>query len=138
KILGMYGLGLSFRDISDHTTEMYDTHIRHSTFSAITERIIPEVKEWQSRSLERLYRIVWMDAMHYKVKEDHRVVSGAVYNVLGIDRHGHKELLGMYVSESEGANFWMGVLTDLQNRGVEDILIACIDNLKGFAEAIEA
>lgn len=138
KILGMYGLGMSFRDISDHIKEMYDTDISHSTLSAITDRIIPEVKEWQSRSLERLYTIVWMDAMHYKVKEDHRVVSRAVYNVLGIDRHGHKELLGMYVSESEGANFWMGVLTDLQNRGVEDILIACIDNLKGFAEAIEA
>src|SRR5690606_91720 len=138
KILGMYGLGMSFRDISDHITEMYDTDISHSTLSALTDRIIPEVKEWQSRSLERLYTIVWMDAMHYKVKEDHRVVSRAVYNVLGIDRHGHKELLGMYVSESEGANFWMGVLTDLQNRGVEDILIACIDNLKGFAEAIEA
>lgn len=138
KILGMYGLGMSFRDISDHIKEMYDTDISLSTLSAITDRIIPEVKEWQSRSLERLYTIVWMDAMHYKVKEDHRVVSRAVYNVLGIDRHGHKELLGMYVSESEGANFWMGVLTDLQNRGVEDILIACIDNLKGFAEAIEA
>lgn len=137
-ILGMYGLGMSFRAISDHIKEMYDTDISHSTLSAITDRIIPEVKEWQSRSLERLYTIVWLDAKHYKVKEDHRVVSRAVYNVLGIDRHGHKELLGMYVSESEGANFWMGVLTDLQNRGVEDILIACIDNLKGFAEAIEA
>ncbi|MGB3063368.1 IS256 family transposase [Sphingobacterium thalpophilum] len=138
KILGMYGLGMSFRDISEHIKEMYDTEISHSTLSAITDRIIPEVKEWQSRSLDRLYTIVWMDAMHYKVKEDHRVVSRAVYNVLGIDRHGHKELLGMYVSESEGANFWMGVLTDLQNRGVEDILIACIDNLNGFAEAIQA
>src|SRR5690606_3968945 len=90
----MYGLGMSFRDISDHITEMYDTDISHSTLSALTDRIIPEVKEWQSRSLERLYTIVWMDAMHYKVKEDHRVVSRAVYNVLGIDRHGHKELLG--------------------------------------------
>src|SRR5690606_29101880 len=86
--------------------------------------------------LDRLYTIVWMDAMHYKVKEDHRFVSRAVYNILGIDRHGHKELLGMYVSENEGANFWLGVLTDLQNRGVEDILIACIDNLAGFSEAI--
>jgi len=138
KILGMYGLGMSFRDISEHIKEMYDTEISHSTLSAITDRIIPEVKEWQSRSLDRLYTIVWMDAMHYKVKEEHRVVSRAVYNVLGISRHGHKELLGMYVSDSEGANFWMGVLTDLQNRGVEDILISCIDNLNGFAEAIQA
>ncbi|MFC3199486.1 IS256 family transposase, partial [Parapedobacter deserti] len=129
KILGMYGLGMSFRDISSHIKEMYDTDISHSTLSSITDRIIPEIKEWQSRGLEGLYTIVWMDAMHYKVKEDHRFVSRAVYSILGIDRHGHKELLGMYVSESEGANFWLGVLTDLQNRGVEDILIACIDNL---------
>lgn len=136
KILGMYGLGMSFRDISQHIKEMYDTDISHSTLSGITDRIIPEVKEWQSHSLDSLYTIVWMDAMHYKVKEGHRVVSRAVYNILGIDRYGYKHLLGMYVSESEGANFWLGVLTDLQNRGVQDILIACIDNLKGFSEAI--
>src|SRR5690606_1791929 len=132
----MYGLGMSFRDISQHIKEMYDTDISHSTLSGITDRIIPEVKEWQSRGLDSLYTIVWMDAMHYKVKEGHRVVSRAVYNILGIDRYGYKHLLGMYVSESEGANFWLGVLTDLQNRGVQDILIACIDNLKGFSEAI--
>src|ERR1700756_4257224 len=136
KILGMYGLGMSFRDISKHIKDMYDTEISHSTLSAITDKIIPEVKEWQSRPLEELYTIVWLDAMHYKVKEEHRMVSHAVYNILGIDRHGHKELLGMYVSQSEGANFWLSVLTDLQNRGVKEILIASIDNLKGFSEAI--
>ena len=136
KILGMYGLGMSFRDISKHIKDMYDTDISHSTLSAITDRIIPQVKEWQSRPLDDLYPIVWLDAMHYKVKEDHRMASHAVYNILGINRHGHKELLGMYVSQSEGANFWLSVLTDLQNRGVKDILIACIDNLNGFAEAI--
>lgn len=138
KILGMYGLGMSLRDISGHTKEMYDTDISHSTLSSITDKIIPEVKEWQSRSLDSLYTIVWMDAMHYKVKEDHRFVSQAVYNILGVDRNGHKHLLGMYVSENEGANFWLSVLTDLQNRGVEDILIACLDNLKGFSEAIQS
>lgn len=138
KILGMYGLGMSFRDISKHIKEIYDTDISHSTLSAITDRIIPEIKEWQSRSLEELYTIVWMDAMHYKVKEDHRMVSRAVYNILGIDRQGHKELLGMYISENQGANFWLGVLTDLQNRGVKDILIACIDNLTGFSQAINS
>lgn len=138
KILGMYGLGMSLRDISSHLKEMYDTDISHSTLSSITDKIIPEIKEWQSRSLDSLYTIVWMDAMHYKVKEDHRFVSRAVYNILGIDRNGHKHLLGMYVSENEGANFWLSVLTDLQNRGVEDILIACIDNLKGFSEAIQS
>ena len=138
KILGMYGLGMSLRDISKHIKDMYDTEVSHSTLSAITDKIIPEVKEWQSRPLDELYTIVWMDAMHYKVKEDHRMVSRAVYNILGIDRHGHKELLGMYVSQSEGANFWLTVLTDLQNRGVKDILIACIDNLNGFPQAINA
>lgn len=136
KILGMYGLGMSFRDISKHIKDMYDTDISHSTLSSITDKIIPQVKEWQSRPLDELYTIVWLDAMHYKVKEDHRMVSHAVYNILGINRHGRKELLGMYVSHSEGANFWLTVLTDLQNRGVQDILIACIDNLNGFAEAI--
>lgn len=136
KIIGMYGLGMSLRDISKHIKDMYDTDISHTTLSAITDKVIPEVKEWQSRPLEELYTIVWLDAMHYKVKEDHRMVSHAVYNILGIDRHGHKELLGMYVSQSEGANFWLSVLTDLQNRGVKDILIACIDNLNGFPAAI--
>ena len=136
KILGMYGLGMSLRDISRHIKDMDDTDISHATLSAITDKIIPEVKEWQSRPLEELYTIVWLDAMHYKVKEDHRMVSHAVYNILGIDRHGRKELIGMYVSQSEGANFWLSVLTDLQNRGVQDILIACIDNLNGFQQAI--
>lgn len=121
----MYGLGMGLRDISKHIKDMYDTDIGHSTLSAITDKIIPEVKEWQSRPLEELYTIVWLDAMHYKVKEGHRTVSHAVYNILGIGRHGHKGLLGLYISQSEGANFWLSVLTDLQNRGVKDILIAC-------------
>lgn len=138
KIIGMYGLGMSLRDISEHIKEMYDTDISAATLSAITDRVIPQVKEWQSRSLDELYCIVWMDAMHYKVKDEGKVTSRAVYNILGITTEGRKELLGMYVSESEGANFWLSVLTDLQNRGVNDILIACIDNLKGFAEAINS
>ncbi|HET6541994.1 MAG TPA: IS256 family transposase, partial [Chryseolinea sp.] len=137
KILGMYGLGMSFRDISSHLKEMYDADISHATLSAITDRIIPTIKEWQARPLERVYCIVWLDAMHYKVKDEGRVVSRAVYHILGINIEGGKELIGMYVSESEGSNFWLGVLSDLRNRGVEDILIASIDNLKGFAEAIQ-
>ena len=136
KIIGMYGLGMSLRDISGHIKEMYDTEISASTLSAITYRIIPQVKEWQSRPLDEVYCIVWMDAMHYKVKDNGKVENRAVYNILGITTEGRKELLGMYVSENEGANFWLSVLTDLQNRGVKDILIACIDNLNGFAEAI--
>ena len=138
KIIGMYGLGMSLRDISDHIKEMYDTDISAATLSSITDRVIPMVKEWQSRPLDEIYCIVWMDAMHYKVKDEGRVTSRAVYNILGINTEGKKELLGMYVSENEGANFWLSVLTDLQNRGVKDILIACIDNLKGFAEAINS
>lgn len=138
KIIGMYGLGMSLRDISGHIKEMYDTEISAGTLSAITDRVIPLIKEWQSRPLEEVYCIVWMDAMHYKVKDGGKVENRAVYNILGINTEGKKELIGMYVSENEGANFWLGVLTDLQNRGVKDILIACIDNLKGFAEAINS
>jgi transposase-like protein len=136
KIIGLYGLGMSLRDISSHIEEMYGTEVSATTLSAITDRVIPKVKEWQGRPLDDLYCIVWMDAMHYKVKEDGKVKNRAVYNILGITKSGHKELLGMYVSENEGANFWLSVLTDLQNRGVEDMLIVCIDNLKGFSEAI--
>lgn len=136
KIIGLYGLGMSFRDISSHIEEMYDVEVSHSTLSEITERVIPLVKEWQCRPLESMYTIVWLDAMHYKVKDGGKAVSRAVYNVLAINKDGIKELIGMYVSESEGANFWLSVLTDLKARGLKDILIACIDNLSGFAEAI--
>lgn len=136
KIIGLYSHGMSLRDISAHIKEMYDTEISAATLSTITDKVIPLVKEWQSRPLEPLYCIVWLDAMYYKVKEEGRVINRCVYNILGINAEGRKDLLGMYVSESEGANFWLGVLTNLQQRGVVDILIACIDNLKGFAEAI--
>lgn len=138
KIIGLYGLGMSFRDISSHLKEMYDADISHTTLSTITDRIIPVIKEWQARPLEDVYCIVWLDAMHYKVKDEGRIVSRAVYHILGINKEGRKDLLGMYVSESEGANFWLSVLSDLRNRGVADILIACIDNLNGFAEAIQS
>jgi transposase-like protein len=138
KIIGLYGLGMSFRDISSHLKEMYDADISHTTLSNITDRIIPVIKEWQARPLDDVYCIVWLDAMHYKVKDEGRIVARAVYHILGINKEGRKDLLGMYVSESEGANFWLGVLSDLRNRGVEDILIACIDNLNGFAEAIQS
>jgi len=138
KIIGLYGLGTSLRDISSHIKEMYDTEISATTLSSITDRIIPQIKEWQQRPLDEVYCIVWMDAMHYKVRDNGKVENRAVYNILGITTAGRKELLGMYVSQNEGANFWLSVLTDLQNRGVKDMLIACIDNLKGFAEAINS
>lgn len=136
KIIGLYGLGTSLRDISAHIKETYDTDISATTLSAITDKVIPLVKEWQQRPLESLYCIVWLDAMFYKVKEDGRTQTRCVYNILGINKDGRKDVLGMYVSHSEGANFWLGVINDLKQRGVNDILIACIDGLKGFDEAI--
>ena len=136
KIIGLYSLGMSLRDISDHIKEMYDTNISHTVLSQITDKVLPEVKAWQNRPLEPVYPIVWLDAMHYKVRKDGAVTHRAVYNIIGITPSGHKDVLGMYLSESEGANFWLQVLTDLNNRGVQDILIACTDNLKGFSEAI--
>lgn len=136
KIIGLYGLGMSLRDISSHIQEMYDMPISHTVLSEITDRIIPDIKAWQGRPLESLYCIVWLDAMHFKVKADGKIKNKALYNILGVTREGKKEILGMYVSENEGANFWLQVLTDLNLRGLQDILIACTDNLKGFSEAI--
>lgn len=139
KIIGLYALGNSTRQISDWIETNLGNRISADTISAITDRILPELQSWKSRMLEPVYPIVWLDAIHYKVMDDkNRPVFRAIYNVLGINRDGYKELLGMYISKSEGANFWLSVLTDLQNRGVNDILIACIDNLKGFAEAINS
>lgn len=136
KIIGLYGLGMSLRDISDHIKEMYDSDISHTVLSQITDQIIPDIKAWQNRPLEAVYCIAWLDAMHYKVRVDGKVQHKALYNILAINKDGKKEILGMYISESEGANFWLQVLTDLQQRGLKDILIACTDNLKGFSEAI--
>lgn len=137
KIIGLYGLGMSLRDIAAHIKEMYDTDISHTVLSEVTDRVIPAIRLWQAHELEDVYTIVWLDAMYYKVKDESgHVVTRCLYNVLGINLEGRKHLLGMYVSESEGAKFWLSVLTDLQHRGVKDILIACIDNLGGFEEAI--
>jgi putative transposase len=137
KIIGLYGLGMSLRDIAAHIKEMYDTDISHTVLSEVTDRVIPAIKLWQAHELEDIYTIVWLDAMYYNVKDQSgHVVTRCLYNVLGINLEGRKHLLGMYVSESEGAKFWLSVLTDMQQRGLKDILIACIDNLGGFEEAI--
>lgn len=137
KIIGLYGLGMSLRDIAAHIKEMYDTDISHTVLSEVTDRVIPAIRLWQAHALEEVYTIVWLDAMYYKVKDESgHVITRCLYNVLGINLDGRKHLLGMYISESEGAKFWLSVLTDLQQRGVKDILIACIDNLGGFEEAI--
>ena len=138
KILSMYSHGMSYKDISNHIEDIYQVSISTATISAVTDKIISKVKEWQSRPLEEIYPFVWLDAIHYKVKENGRYVSKAVYTILGVRVDGKKEVLGLYLSESEGANFWLSVLTDLQARGVKDILIASVDGLKGFPEAINA
>ena len=139
KIIGLYAQGQSTRDISRFIEENYGSSISAETISHITDKVWPEIQSWRNRGLEDVYPIVWLDAIHYKVKDEKgAVVSRAIYNVLGVDRYGFKDLLGMYVPQSEGANFWLGVLTDLKNRGVKDILIACIDGLKGFPDAINA
>jgi transposase-like protein len=137
KILGLYGLGMSYSDIQTHLTEMYGLTVSDGTINAITDRIIPAIREWQSRPLERLYAIVWMDAIHFKIREDGRVITKAVYTILGVNLKGEKEVLGLYIGQNESASFWLQVLTDLSQRGVGDILIASIDNLRGFADAIE-
>ena len=139
KIIGLYAQGQSTRDISRFIEENYGSSISAETISHITDKVWPEIQSWRNRGLEDVYPIVWLDAIHYKVKDEKgAVVSRAIYNVLGVDRHGFKDLLGMYVSQSEGANFWLSVLTDLKNRGVKDILVACVDGLKGFPDAIGA
>lgn len=139
KIIGLYAIGASTREISRWYEENVGSSISAETISAITDRVLPEIKEWKSRQLDEVYAIVWLDAIHYKVKDEKgQAVTRAIYNVLGINKEGKKDLLGMYVSRSEGANFWLSVLTDLQNRGVQDILIACVDGLKGFPDAIKS
>jgi transposase-like protein len=136
KMLSMFALGMSYRDIRSHVQEMYGLEVSEAVISGVTDRLLPELEQWQQRPLEALYPFVWLDAIHYKVKEQGRYVSKAVYTILGLNIEGKKELLGLYLSESEGANYWLSVLTDLHNRGIEDILIACVDGLTGFPEAI--
>lgn len=138
KVISLYGKGMSYSDICKHLEELYGLTVSPSSLSIITDRIIDEVKSWQCRTLESVYPFVWLDAIHYKVKEEGAIKTKAVYCIIGVNREGVKDLLGLYISENEGARFWLNVLTDIQNRGVKDILIACIDNLKGFSEAIEA
>jgi transposase-like protein len=138
KILSLYALGNSYSQISEHIEEMYGLEFSKATISAVTDKVIPLLKEWQQRPLESIYPFVWLDAIHYKIKENGRYISKAVYTILGVGLNGKKEILGLYLSENEGANFWLQVLTDLNNRGVQDILIASVDGLKGFPEAIKA
>lgn len=140
KIISMYAKGMTTRDIQTHVTELYGIDISPTLVSNITNKLIDLADQWHSRPLEKVYPIIFLDAIHYKIRDEgtRKVVSKAAYTCLAIDIEGHKDLLGLWVSETEGANFWLTVLTELKNRGVEDIFIACIDGLKGFPEAINS
>ena len=138
KIISMYGLGMSYSDISTHMRDIYGVDTSDALINAVTDTVVEDVRAWQGRPLEPTYALAWMDAAFFKIKHQGVVRSRAVYTVLGVDLDGHKDVLGMYIEETEGARHWLGVLSDLQQRGVKDILIACTDNLKGFPEAIEA
>jgi putative transposase len=137
-IMSLYAKGLTTRDIKTHLEELYGLDASPTFISNITERIRESATEWQSRPLDGLYVIVYLDAVHYKIREDGKVLNKAAYTCMGIDKSGYKDLLGIWIDQSEGANFWLAVLTELRNRGVQDILIACVDGLKGFPEAIRA
>ena len=138
KIISMYAKGMTTADIESHMRELYDLEISDSTVSRITDKILPIVKEWQERPLESVYAVVFMDAIHFHARNEGRIVKRAVYIAIGIDMEGRKDVLGMYVGQNESAKFWLSILNGLKNRGVEDILIACVDGLTGFPQAIEA
>ena len=138
KIISMYAKGMSTSDIADHIRDIYGLSVSDSTVSRITDKILPEAKEWQQRPLESVYAVVFMDAIHYHVRSEGQIIKKAVYIAIGVNMNGRKDVLGIWVGENESAKFWVGALNSLRNRGVEDILIACTDNLTGFSQAIEA
>lgn len=137
KIISLYARGMTTRDIQAQLQELYGVEVSATLISNVTNEVINEVKAWQSRPLDKIYPIVYLDALVIKIREDKRVINKAFYLVVGINIEGQKELLGIWISQNEGAKFWLSVLTELKNRGVEDILIACVDGLTGFPEAIE-
>ena len=138
KILALYARGLSTRDIQEQLRELYRVDVSPTLISNVTDAVLDEVKTWQSRPLDHIYPIVFLDCIVVKMRHDKRVINKAVYLALGVNLEGHKELLGMWISENEGAKFWLSVLTEIQNRGVKDIFIACVDGLSGFPDAISA
>jgi len=138
QIIAMYAKGMSTRDIEDHMRDIYGIDVSAATVSKVTDKILPLIAEWQSRPLDRVYPIVFLDAIHFKVRKDNRIINKAAYSVMGINMDGIKDILGIWVGENESASFWLGICNDLKNRGVEDILIACKDGLSGFSEAISS
>lgn len=137
RVLAMYAKGMSTRDIEDHLRDIYGIEASSSLVSRITDKIMPMVTEWQSRPLDAIYPIVFLDGIVFKVRKDARVINKCLHTVLGINMEGRKEILGIWFSENESASFWTSVLNDMKNRGVQDILIACRDNLSGFSGAVE-
>ena len=137
KIIGLYACGMSVRDIKSEMEELYGIDVSPSMISKITDKVVEAAAEWQSRTLEEIYPIVYMDAMHFKVRDDNKIVSKAAYICMALNMQGKKDILGIWIGESEGAKFWLSVCNDLKNRGVNDILIACMDGLKGLPEAIK-
>jgi len=138
QIVAMYAKGVSTRDIQDHLEQLYGVEVSPTMISNVTNKLVPLIKEWQSRPLQSVYAVVFLDAIHFKVKQDGHIVNKAAYMVIGIDLDGNKDVLGMWIGENESSKFWLGVLNDLKNRGVQDILITCVDNLTGFSQAIAA
>lgn len=138
KILALYACGMSQRDIAEQIKNLYDVEISPELVSKISERILPEAAAWQSRSLEKVYPFIFMDAIHYKVKVDHQYVTKAAYVVLGITLEGKRDILGIWIGEHESSKFWLSVLNDLKSRGVQDVYLFCVDGLTGFREAIGA
>ena len=138
KILSMYAKGMTTGDIETHIQDIYGLEVSDSTVSRITDKILPVVREWQARPLEGVYAVVYLDALHFHVRSEGQIVKKAVYIAMGLDLEGHRDVLGMWVGEKESAKFWLSILNGLKNRGVEDILIACVDELTGFAQAISA
>ena len=138
KIMTLFSLGNSYEQINNFLLDIYGVEVSNAAISAITDRLLPMITEWRNRPLDQVYSVLFLDAMFFKVRENNKVVNKAIYNIMGISKSGHKEILGFYSAETEGASFWLGVLNDLKARGVKDILIVCIDGLKGFPEAINA
>ena len=136
QVLALYARGMTTRDIQHHLEEIYEVEISPALVSAVTDAVLDEVREWQARPLDPVYPIVWLDAIHLKLRSSGHVQNQAVYVAIGVTREGNKELLGLWVGETEGAKFWLSILTELRNRGVKDILIACVDGLTGFPDAI--
>lgn len=136
KILSLYSAGMSYSDVRSHLAEIYGVDISEATISAITDKLLPIITEWRNRPLDAVYPIIFLDAIFFKMRDEGRVVAKALYSILGVDQSGRKDILGFYLADTEGANFWLGVLNDLKARGIKDILIACVDGLTGFPEAI--